>query len=60
MIAMIGTSNRLCWLAEACKVLLLLVMYGPDFIVTPRGSKDIVCKSAGAKNRPCKHSQVVH
>jgi len=23
MIAMIGTSDRLCWLAEACKILLL-------------------------------------
>jgi len=24
MIAMIGTSDRLCWLAETCKILLLL------------------------------------
>ncbi len=23
MIAMIGTSDRLCWLAETCKILLL-------------------------------------
>jgi len=25
MIAMIGTSDRLCWLAETCKILLLLL-----------------------------------
>ncbi len=25
MIAMIGTSDRLCWLAESCKILLLLL-----------------------------------
>ena len=25
MIAMIGTSDRPCWLAEACKILLLLL-----------------------------------
>jgi len=60
MFAMIATSNRLCWLTEACEVLLLLGIYGHDFIVTPCGSKDIVCKSAGAKETPCKHSQVVH
>ncbi len=28
MIAMIGTSDRLCWLAETCKILLLLLV-GP-------------------------------
>ncbi len=28
MIAMIGTSDRLCWLAETCKILLLL-LYAP-------------------------------
>ena len=60
MIAMIGTSNRLCWLAEAGKVLLLLVMKGPDVIKTPCDGTDTVCKSAGAKEKPCKHSQVVH
>ncbi len=26
MIAMIGTSDRLCWLAETCKILLLLLL----------------------------------
>ena len=26
MIAMIGTSDRLCWLAEICKILLLLLL----------------------------------
>ena len=26
MIAMIGTSDRPCWLAEACKILLLLLL----------------------------------
>ncbi len=26
MIAMIGTSDRLCWLAETCKILLLLLI----------------------------------
>ncbi len=26
MIAMIGTSDRLCWLAETCKILLLLLV----------------------------------
>ena len=26
MIAMIGTSDRLCWLAETCKILLLLTL----------------------------------
>ncbi len=25
MIAMIGTSDRLCWLAESCEILLLLL-----------------------------------
>ncbi len=25
MIGMIGTSDRLCWLAETCKILLLLL-----------------------------------
>jgi len=25
MIAIIGTSDRLCWLAETCKILLLLL-----------------------------------
>ena len=28
MIAMIGTSDRLCWLAETCKILLLLLLQG--------------------------------
>ena len=27
MIAMIGTSDRLCWLAETCKILLLLLLH---------------------------------
>ncbi len=27
MIAMIGTSDRLCWLAETCKILLLLLLF---------------------------------
>ncbi len=32
MIAMIGTSDRLCWLAETCKILLLLLLlFGPFF-----------------------------
>ena len=26
MIAIIGTSDRPCWLAEACKILLLLLL----------------------------------
>ncbi len=26
MIAMIGTSDRLCWLAENCQILLLLLL----------------------------------
>jgi len=26
MIAMIGTSDRLCWLAETCKILLVLLL----------------------------------
>jgi len=26
MIAIIGTSDRLCWLAETCKILLLLLL----------------------------------
>ncbi len=47
MIAMIGTSDRLCWLAETCKILLLLLfsctivtlnmygyIYGHSFINT--------------------------
>ena len=29
MIAMIGTSDRLCWLAETCKILLLLLLRAP-------------------------------
>ena len=33
MIAMIGTSDRLCWLAETCKILLLLLLYGPVYTV---------------------------
>ena len=27
MIAIIGTSDRPCWLAEACKILLLLLLH---------------------------------
>ena len=30
MIAIIGTSDRPCWLAEACKILLLLLLI--DFL----------------------------
>ena len=30
MIAMIGTSDRLCWLAETCKILLLLLDLQPN------------------------------
>ncbi len=33
MIAMIGTSDRLCWLAESCKILLLLLLF--DFPYVP-------------------------
>ena len=34
MIAMIGTSDRLCWLAETCKILLLfLSMYEEQLAV---------------------------
>jgi len=29
MIAIIGTSDRLCWLAETCKILLLLLLTVP-------------------------------
>ncbi len=31
MIAMIGTSDRLCWLAETCKILLLLLARTHEF-----------------------------
>ena len=31
MIAMIGTSDRLCWLAETCKILLLLFFFFSQF-----------------------------
>ncbi len=39
MIAMIGTSDRLCWLAETCKILLLaeallMVCYGANITAT--------------------------
>ena len=30
MIAIIGTSDRPCWLAEACKILLLLLAADTD------------------------------
>ncbi len=44
MIAMIGTSDRLCWLAETCKTLLLdgLWMYGVTVsrAVTIRGYRN--------------------
>ncbi len=30
MIAMIGTSDRPCWLAETCKILLLLLLLCTD------------------------------
>ncbi len=32
MIAIIGTSDRLCWLAETCKILLLLRTRVTDMI----------------------------
>ena len=31
MIAIIGTSDRPCWLAEACKILLLLLDFRHNF-----------------------------
>ncbi len=38
MIAMIGTSDRLCWLAETCKILLLLQL--GDMPKAPAGLDD--------------------
>ena len=34
MIAIIGTSDRPCWLAEACKILLLLLLVRQDACVS--------------------------
>ena len=34
MIAMIGPSDRLCWLAETCKILLLLLLLPPCIIMS--------------------------
>ena len=36
MIAMIGTSDRLCWLAETCKILVLLLLLQYPSTVTLR------------------------
>ena len=37
MIAMIGTSDRLCWLAETCKILLLLLLLTASLCVNILG-----------------------
>ena len=42
MIAMIGTSDRLCWLAETCKILLLLLL-----LVRPHGIEVVVLGESG-------------
>ncbi len=42
MIAMIGTSDRLCWLAETCKILLLLLLVlFMNFLSAPQDIKYI-------------------
>ncbi len=44
MIAMIGTSDRPCWLAETCKILLLLlvVMLSPQLLIPPHSVREII------------------
>ena len=42
MIAIIGTSDRPCWLAEACKILLLLLL-GWQKLVKSRLKLVVVC-----------------
>ncbi len=49
MIAMIGTSDRLCWLAETCKILLLLLCHLP---VSGRGMQRFLQFRLGCHSLP--------